>query len=240
MRIWKFAAALALLAPAIPASAAEPVLKATPSATALSLKAGVSQINDYALAYVPKNVSGPAPLILLLGGGQGADDFLNLFRSEADHRGAILLAVQPASGSWTLKPDGKGGADFGTDPEAIDAALSALFAKAPVDPARTVVLGYSSGASSALSLGFANPKLFRGIVALTPTTAWLAGTVDTTQKIFVSHGMRDDVVPFKNTRDTIVPGLEKAGFKVKTHWPNNGHDIDKHMIEEGLDEVLGK
>src|SRR5205085_12425282 len=99
---------------------------------------------------------------------------------------------------------------------ALDAALAALFARVPVDPGRTVLLGHSDGASYALSLGISNPQLFRAIVALSPGMAWRPPTVDPTQRVFIAHGMRDTVLPFKNTRDTIVPGLQAGGFKVQT------------------------
>ena len=241
MRIWKLFAALALVVPAIPAQAAEPVLKARPTAVALTLKTGTSRINDKAFVYVPKNVAGPAPLVLLLhGAGQRADDFLKQFTKEADKNGAILLAPQAADSSWTLKPDGAGGADFGADPAAIDAALGALFAKAPVDSTRVAVLGFSDGASYALSVGLSNPQLFKGVVALSPGTVWLPPTVDKSQRIYITHGRHDDMLPLANVRDNIVPGLQKAGLTPQVSWHGGEHELDPRTMAQGFAYAIGK
>ena len=239
-RLWKFLALLALISPAVPATAAVPVLQAKPAAVQMALKAGRTRLTNQALAYVPNGVAGPAPLIVLLrGGATDADEFLDQFRSEADRRGAILVALEPAGATWSLKDDGHGGADFGSDPAALDAALAALFARAPIDPARIVILGHSDGASYAISLGLSNPHPFKGIVAMSPGMAWRPPAVDASQRIFITHGMRDTTLPFKNTRDTIVPGLEAGGLKVQTHWFNAGHDVNRLMVSEGLDYALG-
>ena len=238
----KFIALIAVATLSLPAavSAEIPTLQAMPSAVAMTLHSGTTHLSDHAVAYVPKSLKTPAPLILLLhGSNTDAEGFIDEFRSEADHRGAILLAVDPAT-HWTLKPDGQGGADFGPDTATIDKALQALFAKAPIDPARTAILGFSDGARYALSLGLANPSLFHGVVALSPGSAWLPPGIDKNQRIFVSHGMRDEVLPYKNTHDVIVPGLQAAGLQVKTHWLNAGHDIDRRVVAEALDYVLGQ
>jgi predicted esterase len=241
MRSLKFLAALALLVPAIPASAAEPVLHAKPAAASLTLKTGTSRLNDKTFVYVPRSVAGPAPVVLLLhGAGQRADDFLKQFTKEADKTGAILVVPQAASGSWTLKPDGAGGADFGADPAAIDAALSALFAKAPVDPAHVAVLGFSDGASYALSLGLSNPQLFKGIAALSPGTVWLPPAVDKTQRIYITHGRHDDMLPLANVRDNIVPGLQKAGLNVQVSWHGGEHEVDPRTMAQGFEYAIGK
>ena len=241
MRSWKFIALTALATLAMPAGAAPPILHAVPGAVALALTPGTSRLTDQAQVYVPKSVANPAPLIVVLrGSSQDPDDMFSMMKPEADRQGAIMLSLEPTDGKWTLKPGAApGDADFGKDPAALDAALTALFAKAPVDPARTVILGYADGASYALSLGITNPKLFRGVVALSPGTAWLPSSVERAQKVFIMHGMRDEIYPFANTRDTIVPGLQSAGLQVKTRWLNAGHDIERRMIREGLDETLG-
>lgn len=233
--------AAALLAAAVPASAAEPVLRSAPSATATTLKPGVSQLNSSAFAYRPRTTAPAAPLIVLLHpAGGDAQVFIRQFTDKADARGAILLALQSSGRSWTLKPDGKGGADFGSDPAALDAALATLFSQAAIDPRRVAILGFSDGASYALSTGLANPQLFKGVVALSPGTVWLPPKVDPAQRIFIAHGTRDDRMPLRNVRDTIVPGLEKAGFKPQTLWFPGEHEINGKAADQALDYALGK
>jgi len=241
MRISKLLAAFALLVPAMSAQAAEPDLHARPATVSLTLKTGTSRLNDKTFVYVPHNLSGPAPVVLLLhGAGQRADDFLKQFIKEADKTGAILLAPQAASGSWTLKPDGGGGADFGSDPAAIDAALTALFAKVPANPARVAVLGFSDGASYALSLGLSNPELFKGVAALSPGTVWLPPAIDKSQRIYITHGRHDDMLPLANVRDNIVPGLQKAGLTVQVSWHGGEHEVDPRTMAQGFEYAIGK
>lgn len=232
-------AAVALVA-AAPLFAAVPELHATPQTVAMTLQPGITKLTDHAEVYVPKGVgAAPALVVLLPGSGVSASDMLTLVRPEADHRGAVLLALQPSAGSFTMKPAADG-ADFGPDLPALDAALTALYAKAPIDPDHSVILGYADGASYALSLGLWNPKIFSGVVALTPGTVFAPSPVDKSQRVFVAHGMRDETYPFKNTRDRIVPGLQAEGVQVLTQWPNEGHDLDRRMVAAGLDATLGK
>jgi predicted esterase len=235
------AAASLLAFAARPVRAAEPVLKAAPSATTTTLKPGVSRLNARSFAYRPKTVAGPPPLIVLLHpAGGNAQEFLSEFKRTADQRGALLLALQATGRTWTLKPDGNGRADFGAEPAALDEALTVLFDQTAIDPKRVAILGFSDGASYALSIGLANPRLFKGVVALSPGTVWLPPGVDSSQRIFIAHGTRDEILPFENARDTIAPGLEKAGLKPQTLWFRGEHEIDDPSVEQALDYVLGK
>ena len=231
----------ALLA-AAPASAetASGQLQAKPALVAMTLPPGVSRIGKNAQAYRPKNVVAAAPLIVLLHpAGGDAYRFLTDFKDIADRRGAILLALNSAGTTWDLQPRRGGGPSFGRDAANLDAALAELFAKAPVDRERVVLLGFSDGASYALSLGLANPQLFRAIVALSVGGVFMPTSVDETQRLFFAHGRRDPVLPFANVERRIVPGLERAGFEPRVHWFNGRHEIDPDALEDGLDFALG-
>ena len=237
----RLAAAALLACAAAPIAAAQPVLAAAPSATTTTLKPGVSRLNGKSFAYRSKTIVGRPPVIVLLHpAGGSAEEFLREFTGKADQRSAILLALQATGRTWTLKPDGKGSADFGPDPTALDEALTALFGQAAIDPQRVVILGFSDGASYALSLGPANPRLFKGIVALSPGTAWLPAGIDSSQRIAIAHGTKDDVLPYENAGDTIVPGLERAGLKPRTLWFKGDHEIDNRSVEQALDYALGR
>lgn len=229
-------AASALLA-AEPASAQ---LQARPAVVAMTLLPGVSQIGKNAQAYRPKNAAaGALPLVVLLhGAGGDAYRFLTDFKGIADRRGAILLALKSSRPTWDLQPRSGGGASFGRDATNLDAALAELFAKAPVDRERVVLLGFSDGASYALSLGLANPQLFRGIVALSTGGVFMPRSVDETQRLFIAHGRRDPVLPFANVERRIVPGLERSGLDPHVRWFNGGHVMDPDAIDEGLDFAL--
>jgi len=235
--------AAALICGVSPAGAApDAALRARPTNSAMSLPAGISRVGDAAFAYRPAGASdGPLPLIVLLHGATGdAQSFLELFTRVADLRGALLLAPQSIGRTWDLKPGRKGQASFGADAGILDHALAELFAKAPIDPDRVVLLGFSDGASYALTLGIANPQLFRGVVALSPGFAVVNGGVDTKQRLFIAHGRRDRMLPFANTRDGVAAGLQRAGFDLRTRWFAGGHEIDPAALDEGLDFALGR
>jgi predicted esterase len=238
VRIFGFAVAAAALLAAAPASAQ---LQARPAIVAMTLPPGVSRIGKNAQVYRPKNASAAAlPLIVLLhGAGGDAGRFLGEFKSIADQRGAILLAPKSAGRTWDLQPRRGGGASFGRDASNLDAALAELFAKAPVDRERVVLLGFSDGASYALSLGLANPQLFRAIVALSVGGVFPPPSIDETQRVFFAHGRRDPVLPFANVQRRIVPGLERNGLEPRVHWFNGGHVMDQDALDEGLDFALG-
>ena len=50
-----------------------------------------------------------------------------------------------------------------------------------------VSLGFSDGASYALSLALANPHLMRGAVAIAPGFHVEPGTIDPSQRLFIAH-----------------------------------------------------
>ncbi|GAA4746747.1 hypothetical protein GCM10023264_10500 [Sphingomonas daechungensis] len=109
--------------------------------------------------------------------------------------------------------------------------------KTLIAPERTVVMGFSDGASYALSVGMAYPKLFRTIVAFSPGYAFAPWNLDTTQRIFISHGRRHPILPADNTR-RMVEGLERAGFEPEVHWFNGGHEIDPQLKKAAFDFAL--
>ena len=98
-------------------------------------------------------------------------------------------------------------------------------------------MGFSDGASYALSVGMAYPDLFRSIVAFSPGYAFSPKRLDTDQRIFIAHGRRDRVLPANNARQ-IVKGLESAGFDPDVHWFNGAHEIDPQLKQAGIDFAL--
>ena len=230
--------ALALLSPA--QAATPPNLGARPAQVVTSLAAGVTRLTGSAYAYRPKLVAERAPLLVLLHGAGGQSSLvLNRYVPVADRRGVILLALQSSDVTWRIRPSKNGEVEFGPDRNNLDAALRELFAKASIDPRRIVVIGFSDGASYALALGLANPQLFRCIIALSPGYLWIPPRVDTSQRIFIVHGRRDEILPFSNVTRGILPDLERAGLRPRTRWFNGGHTVDQAAINEALDFALG-
>ena len=238
----RYAVGVALaLAPFPPAQAATPpILGARPSQVVTSLPAGVTRLTESAYAYRPQQLPEHAPLIVLLHGAGGqAPLVLDRYVPVADRRGAILLALQSSDVTWRIQPSKNGEVEFGPDLHNLDMALAELFAKTSIDPQRIVVIGFSDGASYALSIGLANPQLFRCIVALSPGYLAIPARVDRSQRIFVTHGRSDEILPFSNVIGNIVPDLEKAGLHPRVRWFNGGHTVDDAAWKEGLDFALG-
>ena len=138
-----------------------------------------------------------------------------------------------------IRPSRNGDAEFGPDPKNLDAALQELFARASVDPERVVLIGFSDGASYALSLGLATPRLFRCIIALSPGYLWMPPSVDRSQRsVHRPWSARRDPA-FLECDGDILPDLEKAGLRPRTRWFNGGHTVDQAAVNEALDFALG-
>jgi len=237
----RLAAILGALAVGLATPVDAQVLLARPAQAAATLPVGTTRLTDNAYAYRPKQLGDPAPLIVLLhGAGGDASRVLERYVPVAERWGAIVLAQQSTDVSWRIRPLPDGSLDFGPDIVKIDQALAQLFAQVSIDPRRSVVIGFSDGASYGLSIGLANPQLFRCIVALSPGYLAIPAHVDRSQRIFITHGRRDEILPFSNVIGNILPALEKAGLHPSVRWFNSGHTVDDAAWNEALDFALSR
>lgn len=205
-----------------------------PAAARAGTPVSIERVTPNTFAYVP-TVTAPAPLIVLLhGAGGDARTFMGQFKRDADERGVVLLSVQSSGRTWAQRKPKDGEADVAN----IRAAIESLSGRASIAPGRTVVMGFSDGASYALSVGIAYPELFPTIVAFSPGYAFAPSKLDTTQRIFISHSRRDPILPADNTR-RMVEALERAGFEPEVHWFNGGHEIDPQLKAAAFDFALG-
>ena len=149
------------------------------------------------------------------------------------------MALQSSDVTWRISSSANGQVEFGPDPANLDAALTKLFAQVSIDPECIVLIGFSDGASYALSLGLANPELFKSVIALSPGFLSVPRRVDRSQRIFIAHGRKDEILPFSNVTGNILPTLERAGLRPRTRWFNGGHSVDPGVVEEALDFALG-
>ena len=198
------------------------------------LHARVTYLPSKSFIYIPKGIASPAPLIVLLHGAGGeAREFVEQFELDANARGVVLLSVKSSGRTWAQRKPKDDEADVAN----IKAAILALNGKVTIDPARTTVMGFSDGASYALSVGMAYPELFRTIVAFSPGYAFAPSRLETEQRIFIAHSRRDPILPADNTR-RMIQGLEHAGFKPEVHWFNGGHEIDPQVKKAAFDFAL--
>lgn len=233
------------LAVAAPASAAGPALTAMPPAAppaAAEKRSGVLQLAGGAYAYLPKSGNGaPAPVLVALHGAGGeASQVLESFREAADANRFVLLIPQSAKGSWDMIEDLKSrlGVElnvqprYGKDLKALDAALADLFAKVAVDPTRIGIMGFSDGATYALSVGTANPSLFKRIIAFSPGPAFL-GKSAPDQAVFISHGENDRVLPFATARGH-ASKLRVRKVAVVFEKFDGGHEVPKAIKDKAF------
>lgn len=246
------ALSLAFAAPVPAMAAVSPVLAARPPGSAAGLPSGKTALSNDAVAYVPASVAaGPVPLVVLLHGAGGRSErFLDRFVAEADRGGFMLLALQSKAATWDLVPrNDRGGGPlamksgpvmrYGADVGRIDAVLAELYAKARVDARRSVLLGFSDGASYALSLGLANPQLFAAIIALSPGFVTIPAKVAPSQRIYIAHGRRDQVLPFQVAQKDIAGLLLANGLKPQFRPFEGDHRIDDEALTEGLAYAFG-
>ena len=238
--------ALALAGPATagpPLGREAPVLKARPASAATGLKAGQTRLANGALAYRPaSHAAGPAPLVVLLHGAGGyPPNFLKAMEPVADRLGLILLQPRSRAATWDFIAKLGAGQDpwsGANDARRLDESLGDLFGRVAIDPRRVVLLGFSDGASYALSLGAANPQLFSAVVALSPGMFAPPRRIDRNQRIFIAHGRSDSVLPFTGAKG-MADALRQGGGSVRFRPFDGGHRMDPDSLAEALDWALG-
>ncbi len=189
-----------------------------------------------ALLYVPDRAAGQrAPLLVMLHGAGGSPGHsIDMLRAHADRLGIIVLAPASRARTWDIISDRR----YGRDVRALDKALSQVFASYAVDPEQLAIGGFSDGASYALSLGLTNGELFSHVLAFSPGFA-AATRHQGRPRIFVSHGIRDPVLPIGSTSRRLVPQLRRAGFDVDYREFSQGHSVPERLLRESLDAFVG-
>jgi predicted esterase len=120
------------------------------------------------------------------------------------------------------------------DPPRIHDAMKEIAAHLPIDTRNIALGGFSDGASYALTFGTQNSALFRTILAFSPGMAFLPRRSDPAQRIFVAHGRRDSVLPYRNTSAGIVPLLRKAGLDPTFRTFDGDHVIAEDVMREAF------
>jgi phospholipase/carboxylesterase len=187
------------------------------------------------LLYVPVGYRAdrPAPLVLMLhgAGGSGGPVLLSL-RTLADVAGLILLVPDSRRPTWDVILGG-----YGPDVAFIDRALAQVFGRYAVDPTRIAIGGFSDGASYALSLGLTNGDLFTHVLAFSP--GFLAPAAQRGwPRLFIAHGLRDDVLPIDACSRRIVPKLDRAEYEVCSREFDGPHTVPPEIALEAVDWFL--
>jgi poly(3-hydroxybutyrate) depolymerase len=167
------------------------------------------------------------PLLTVLHGAGRQDELLaRAYRDEATRRGALFLVPRSCHLTWDLLA-----CDERPDLEFLDWAYAWIRRRYGVDPARQALIGYSDGASYALSVGLSNPRVFRAVMG------WAAGFVvldvanlaegDPKPAVLLEYGTHDELFPFEQVALPMRDNLERLGYRVEfrvdeggRHWPS--------------------
>ena len=175
----------------------------------------------------------PAPLVVMLHGAGGvARHGLDPFVPFADEAGLILLAPDSRRQTWDVIRGG-----YGPDIAFINRALTQTFGRYAVDPARVAAEGFSDGASYALSIGITNGNLFTHVIAFSPGFLAPAGQ-EGAPRLFISHGIHDQVLPIEVCSRRIVPSVRDAGYDVLYREFDGPHVVPPEIAREALDWFL--
>jgi phospholipase/carboxylesterase len=187
-----------------------------------------------ALLLAPPDVppAGAPLLVSLHGAGGSATAGLYPLEPLAPAAGLAILAPAALGRTWDLLL-GELGPDVTTIRRALDAAFHAL----PIDAARLAIGGFSDGASYALSLGLANGERFPRIVAFSP--GFFAPPLRVGKpRVFISHGVRDRVLPIDRCSCRIVPELRAEGYAVEYAEFPGGHEVPADVARRALAWLL--
>lgn len=172
------------------------------------------------------------PLFTVLHGAGRQDEMLaKAYRDEPEKRRAFFLIPRSALPTWDLiasreRPD----LDF------LEYAYDLVYRRYPIDPLQQAMIGYSDGASYALSVGLCNSTMFSalmvwaaGFLVLDEPTAERFGLEipEPRPRIYLEYGTHDELFDFETVALPMRANLEKAGFDVTfsvdeggRHWPS--------------------
>jgi phospholipase/carboxylesterase len=187
------------------------------------------------LLHVPASAGGaePARLVLCLhGAGQGPREGLASLIGLAQAHRLLLLAPASHGVTWDAVAD-----RWGEDVRHIDRALAAVLATHPVDPQHLVISGFSDGASYALSLGLANADLFTHVIAFSPGSL-LDGPRVGTPRVFVSHGLADEILPIDDSTRRIVTRLDADRVPTEVRVFDGPHIVPPDIAEAAVRWLL--
>lgn len=205
-------------------------------------------VHLYQPATPPRCGEGRPLLLLLHGTGGSGRAMIDAVRNAADRHGVALLALDAVGENWdavdSFFDDYERGSaagrtiwprpQFGADAPRVRAALDRVLADPAIDRRRIGLLGFSHGASYALSVGAANPGRFGTILAFSPGILVLPEDITPGQRVFVAHGRRDAVQPFQRTSGQFVARLNALAFAVTFRPFSGGHELPPVVLHEGI------
>lgn len=186
--------------------------------------------------YVPKNYSAnrsSSLAVMLHGAGGQAGHGLHLLKKYADEYNIILVAPASHASTWDIIAKNS----FNGDVIYIDQALLMMFNEYNIDAAHIAIGGFSDGASYALSLGLSNGDLFTHIIAFSPGFYFIHQNIGK-PKVYISHGVKDEVLPIAPCSGRIVPRLKRLKYDVDYHEFYGEHEIPEEISGKAVNWFL--
>lgn len=207
-----------------------------PSSTSKPHPLGLGESRDGFL-YVParQDPSQRVPVLLYLhgAGGSGERGIQHLI-AHADRTGTIVIAPDSRTQTWDMVTGEETG-----DVEFLNDALREVLDAYPVDKAHIGIAGFSDGASAALSWGLVKGDLFSAIAAFSPGFIRLSSRPKGRPKVFVSHGVHDQILPIDRCGRKVVRDLRKAGYEVEYKEFDGDHTVPAAIRDAGLASLVG-
>ena len=113
-----------------------------------------------------------------------------------------------------------------------------MFSQRRVDPRKVAVCGFSDGASYAIGLGISNGDLFRAVMAFSPGFVPSGVQRAGRPRILISHGRKDQILPFESTSGQMVPLLKQAGYDVTFREFDGPHTVPPEVAREAMEWFL--
>src|SRR6185436_17861185 len=190
---------------------------------------GLDRDRDAILQLPKSSTGGPLPLLMFLHGAtQTAEDMFWYLDSAPDETGVAILAPNARQTTWDAITDG-----FGPDVQFLNNAMERVLQMTAIDPKRVAIGGFSDGASYALSLGLINGDLFGKVAAFSPGFV-IDGAQHGKPGVFISHGLRDQILPIDRCGRRIAGELKSRGYQVTFREFDGRHEIPKEVMLEGL------
>jgi phospholipase/carboxylesterase len=185
--------------------------------------------------YVPRGykADAAAPLMVMLHGAGNTSASTAYAFPLADEFGVILLAPDSRDErTWdgVLR-------NWGPDLEFIAKAMRLAYERYNIDRTHVGVAGFSDGASYALSLGISYGDQFGRIISMSPGVMQPIERRGT-PKIFLSHGIADQVMPIDATSRAFVPKLKSLGYDVTYREYDGKHSPSAPVVREAFEWFL--
>lgn len=179
------------------------------------------------------------PLLIWMHGGGGHARYFFEHFPIVEKLNLIVVAIDSRHNTW----DGID-SPFGPDVEFIEKTLNFLVSRLSIDTNMIALGGVSDGGSYALAVGRVNGDLFSHIIAVAPGYLRPPAPTNGSPKIYVGHGIHDNVYPIGGTQRWILPELRKLGYDVTFESFDTGHavsvEVANNMMQWFVDDAERK